>query len=141
MKNQWATSWSLHLCKTYIKSSGIFVLLGTLDQFLYLCDTDSSNSKRAHQNGLCLSLRPTPSSSLLLGSTCRALYLLCQGTWERGVATEEMHLLCQTGTCRHWPLSLRSLCSAMWREDRESSVSRVLSVCWACPRDAMVQFQ
>lgn len=61
MKNQW----SLHLCKTYIKFSGIFILLGTQDQFLYLCGTDSSNSKKAHQNGLCLSLKPFMKSPFL----------------------------------------------------------------------------
>jgi len=49
--------WSLHFCKTYIRFSGIFILLGTQDQLLYLYDTDSSNSKKACQNGLCLSLK------------------------------------------------------------------------------------
>ena len=50
-----------------------------------------------------------PSSSLLFNSTCRASYLLCKGTWEGGVVTEEMHLLRWAGTCCHCPLSLKSL--------------------------------
>ena len=52
-----------------------------------------------------------------------------------------MRLLCRAGTCRRCALSLKSLCSARQREDRESSVSCVLSACWACPREGSVQFQ
>ena len=62
-----------------------------------------------------------PSSSSLFGSTCSASYLLCQGTWEGGGVTEETRLLRRAGTCRHCPLPLKSLRSAGWGEDRESS--------------------
>ena len=81
------------------------------------------------------------SSSLLFGSTCRASYLLCKGTWEGGVLTEEMCLLRRAGTCRHCPLSLKSLHSARRGEDRESSASCVLSACRARLRGGRVRFQ
>ena len=73
------------------------------------------------------SMLDEPLSLLLFGSTCRASYLLYKGTWEGGVVTEEMSLLLRAGTCRHCPLCLKSLRSAGWGEDRESSVSCVLS--------------
>lgn len=39
------------------------------------------------------------------------------------------------------PLSLKSECSGRWTEDRESSLSCILSACWACPREGRVWFQ
>ena len=49
-----------------------------------------------------------PLSSLSFSSTCRASYLLCKGTWEGRVVTEETRLLRQAGTCCHSPLPLKS---------------------------------
>lgn len=59
------------------------------------------------------------SSSLLFGCTCRSSCLLCQGTWDGGAVLG-----------RNWlplPLYFLSLCSVRWKEDRESSVSHILS--------------
>lgn len=39
------------------------------------------------------------------------------------------------------PLSLKSGCLGRWTEDRESSLSCILSACWACPREGRVWFQ
>jgi len=77
-----------------------------------------------------------PLSSLLFSSTCGASYPFCKGTSEGGVVAEETCLLRQTGICHHCPLSLKSLCSDRWREDRESSVSCVLSASWPVPGKA-----
>ena len=82
-----------------------------------------------------------PLHSVLFGSTCRASYLLCKDTWEGGAVTEETCLPHGAGTPCHCPLSLESLCSARRGEDRESSVSCVLSACWVCPREGGVLFQ
>lgn len=82
-----------------------------------------------------------PSSSLLFCSTCKASWLLYKDTWAGGVVMGETHLLSQAGACHHCPLPLKSLCSPRWREDRESSVSCVLSACCACLRGDRVPFQ
>lgn len=48
-------------------------------------------------------------------SSCRASHLSFQGTWRGGEVPEETQWLCQAGTCHHFPLSLKSLCSARER--------------------------
>lgn len=50
-----------------------------------------------------------PSHSPLSGSTCRALYLLCWGTWGGGAVTEETPLLCQAGLSATAPCPLSHL--------------------------------
>ena len=70
----------------------------------------------------------------------RALYLLCEGTWEGEVVMEEMHLLRWAGTCCHFPPSHKSSLSARQRENKETSVPCILSACWANLKDGRVDF-
>lgn len=80
-----------------------------------------------------------PLSSSLFGSTFRASYLLYKGTWEGGHRADMPAALGRN--LLPFPPSLKSPHFARWREDRESSVSCVLSARHACPRQRSVRFQ
>jgi len=88
----------------------------------------------------CSKLHESSSSSLFV-LTCGTSYLLPNGTWDGGTVMKEMHLMFWAKTYLHCPLSLKSLCSARWRKHRESSLSYILSACWACPKEGRVQSQ
>lgn len=71
----------------------------------------------------------------------QSLIPVVQGHLGRWRSCWGIYLSCQAGTCYRWPPSFRSLCSVMWREDRESSILCAWSTCWACLSEGRIWFQ